>query len=141
MLIYPIQLDLDNNGTLLVTFPDVPEAVTFGATEADAKVRGVQALIAMFSSHMDDRQPIPMPSPLDGRPGVILPATVAAKVLLWNAMLGAGIRKADLARRLKVSPTLVDRLMNLSHASRIEQIEAALAALGKRLVVDIREAA
>ena len=58
-------------------------------------------------------------------------------------MLDVGLRKADLARKLSVSPTVVDRLLNLnqSHASRIEQIETAPAALGKRLVVGVREAA
>jgi len=141
MLIYPIHLEPDTNGTLLVTFPDVPEAVTFGENEADAKAHAIDALVGMFSSYIDDRRPIPMPTALEGRPGVILPVGVAAKVLLWNVMLDAGLRKADLARTLKVSPTVVDRLLNLSHASKIEQIETALAALGKRLVVDVREAA
>jgi antitoxin HicB len=141
MFIYPIQLEPDTNGTLLVTFPDIPEAVTFGEDETDAKVRAVNALIAIFSSHMDERRPIAMPSPLEGKPGVIVPAGVAAKVFLWNAMLDAGFRKADLARKLGVSPTVIDRLLSLTHASRIEQIEAALAALGKKLVVGVREAA
>ena len=74
-------------------------------------------------------------------PGVILPSGIAAKVLLWNAMLDMGLPKADLARKLGVSPAAVDRLLHLSHASRIEQIENALAALGKRLVVGLCEAA
>jgi antitoxin HicB len=141
MLIYPIHLEPDTNGTLLLTFPDVPEAGTFGEDETDARVHAVDALIAMFSAYMDDRKPIPMPGPLKGMAGVILPVGIAAKVLLWNAMLDIGLRKADLARKLSVSPTVVDRLLDLSHASRIEQIETALAALGKRLVVGVREAA
>jgi antitoxin HicB len=141
MLIYPVHFDLDNNGTVLVTFPDIPEAVTFGDDETDAKSRAVDALIAMFSAYMDDRQIIPMPSPLKDRPGVVLPIGVASKVLLWNAMIEAGMRKADLARKLNLSPTVIDRLLNLRHASRIEQIETAMAALGKRLVVGVLQAA
>ncbi len=141
MLIYPICLEADTNETLMVTFPDVPEAVTFGEDEAEARNRAVAALVAMFSAYMDDRQPIPMPTPLKGRQGVTLPVGIAAKILLWNAMIDAGLRKADLARKLKVSPTLVDRLLSLSHPSRIEQVEAALATLGKQLVVGIRQAA
>jgi antitoxin HicB len=92
----------------------------------------------MFSAHMDDRPPIPTPGPLKGMPGVILPVDIAAKMLLWNVMLDMGLRKADLASKLGVSPTAVDRLLDLSHASRIEQIETALASLGKRLVVGVR---
>ena len=70
-----------------------------------------------------------------------LKVVAAGKVALYNALLAAGKRKADLARMLNLAPTLVDRLLSLHHKSRIEQIETALAVLGKRLVVDVREAA
>lgn len=141
MLIYPVKLTPDDNGTLLVTFPDVPEAVTFGDDEAEALLRAEDALLVMLSAYMDDHQPIPEPSPLDGRPGVALKVVAAGKVALHNTLLATGKRKADLARMLNLAPTLVDRLLSLHHKSRIEQIETALAVLGKRLVVDVREAA
>ena len=141
MLIYPVDLEPDDNKTILATFPDVPEAATFGDDATDAKNHAVGALVAIFSAYMDDRQRIPMPSPLKGRSGVVLPAGVSAKILLWNAMFDAGLRKADLARKLNLSPSVIDRLLSLTHASRIEQIETALAVLGKRLVVGVREAA
>jgi antitoxin HicB len=140
VLIYPVTLEPDE-GTILATFPDVPEAITFGDDETDAIGHSVGALVTIFSAFMDDRKRIPVPSPLKGRPGVVLPALVSAKVLLWNAMCDAGMRKADLARRLNLSPTVIDRLLSLTHASRIEQLETALAALGKKLVVGVREAA
>lgn len=141
MLIYPIELEPDTNETLLTTFPDVPEAVTYGKDEADAKTHAVGALVTIFSAYIDDRRRIPMPSALKGRSGVILPVGVSAKILLWNSMLDAGLRKADLARKLNLSPTVIDRLISLTHSSRIEQIEAALGALGKKLVVSVRQAA
>jgi antitoxin HicB len=68
---------------------------------------------------------------------VALKVAAAGKVALHNAMLEAGKRKADLARMLNLAPSLVDRLLSLSHKSRIEQIETALAVMGKRLVVDV----
>ncbi len=141
MLIYPVHLDPDDNGTVLATFPDIPEAVTYGDDATDAGNHAVGALTAMLSAYIDDRQRIPMPSPLKGRLGVVLPVGVSAKILLWNAMFDAGLRKADLARKLNLSPSVVDRLLSLTHASRIEQIETALAALGKKLVVGVRQAA
>ncbi|MFZ1642615.1 MAG: type II toxin-antitoxin system HicB family antitoxin [Candidatus Contendobacter sp.] len=141
MLIYPVKLTPDDNGTLLVTFPDVPEAVTFGDDEAEALLRAEDALLVMLSAYMDDHQPIPEPSPLDGRPGVALKVVAASKVALHNTLLATGKRKADLARMLNLAPTLVDRLLSLHHKSRIEQIETALAVLGKRLVIEVREAA
>ena len=56
-------------------------------------------------------------------------------------MFDAGLRKADLARKLNLSPSVVDRLLSLTHASRIEQIETALAPSGKKLFVGVREPA
>jgi antitoxin HicB len=82
-------------------------------------------------------QPIPYPSPPDGRPIVILHVVTAGKVILHNTLLETGKKKADLARLLNVAPSLIDRLLSLRHKSRIEQIETALAVLGKRLVVDV----
>ena len=66
-----------------------------------------------------------------------LSVMMAGKVALYNAMLSLGIRKADLARKLNMAATLVDRLVSLKHNSRIEQIETALALLDKRLLVDV----
>jgi len=49
--------------------------------------------------------------------------------------------KTGLAQRLGISKTNVDRLFDLKRKSRLDQIEAAFAALGKRLDVEIRDAA
>lgn len=68
---------------------------------------------------------------------VNLPVIVAGKVALYNAMLAESKRKADMARLLNIVPMLVDRLLSFRHKSRIEQIETALAVLGRRLVVGV----
>jgi antitoxin HicB len=65
----------------------------------------------------------------------------AAKVGLYEAMRAAGVRKAELARRLGVHMPQIDRLLDLRHASRLDQVEPALRAVGKRLVVAVRDAA
>jgi antitoxin HicB len=59
---YPVILKPDSNGTLLVTFPDVPEAITFGADEANALNHAVDALETAFMAYIEDRRPIPRPS-------------------------------------------------------------------------------
>jgi antitoxin HicB len=82
LLIYPVHLEPDDNGTILATFPGVPEAVTYGDDAADAVNHAVGSLTAMFSANMDDRQRIPMPSALKGSLGVILPVGVSAKILI-----------------------------------------------------------
>jgi antitoxin HicB len=50
-------------------------------------------------------------------------------------MHAQGIRKAELARRIGISPQQAQRLFDIHHASRLDQIEAALAAFGRRLIV------
>ena len=60
---------------------------------------------------------------------------VAAKAEIYRAMRAAGISKAELARRVGISPQQAQRLFDIHHASRLDQIDAALADLGRRLVV------
>jgi len=137
MLSYPVTLTPAEEGGFVVTFPDIPEAITQGEDEQDALVWALDALETLLAASMDDKQRIPYPSPAKGRSCVVLPVLIAGKVALYNSMLDAGKKKADLARMLNLAPTLVDRLLSLRHKSRIEQIETALAALGKKLVVDV----
>lgn len=122
---------------ILVRFPDIPEAITFGDTEAEALVYALDALETILEVYLDEKRRVPYPSAPDGRPVVVLPVVVAGKVILHNTLIDAGKRKADLARMLNLSPTVVDRLLSLRHKSRIEQIETALAVFGKKLVVDV----
>lgn len=137
MLAYPVHLEPAEEGGFVVTFPDIPEAITQGEDESDALVWALDALETILEVYMDQKLRIPLPSAPEGRPVAILPVIVAGKVILHNTMLESGKKKADLARMLNLAPTLVDRLLSLRHKSRIEQIETALAAFGKRLVVDV----
>jgi antitoxin HicB len=140
---YPVKLEADDNGTILVTFPDVPEAITFGENGQDALRRAAEALEAALSIYMDKRLDIPKPSrPRTRRTSVVgLSPLSEAKVALYLAMRAKGLRKADLARRLGWHKSQVDRLLDLNHASRLEQLQAAFAALNKRLAIAIRDAA
>jgi antitoxin HicB len=71
-----------------------------------------------------------------------LPSVVAsAKAELYSALRSAGVRKAELARRMGIHKQQVERLLDIDHASRIEQLEAAFAALRMRLVIEIQSAA
>lgn len=133
---YPIVLTQDSNDTLLVTFPDVPEAITVGENKEDACAQALDALEAAFEIYFAQKRQIPMPSRAKrGQSVVTLPALVATKVLLANAMVQKNVRKADLARRLNVNQVQIDRLLKLNHSSKLEMVESALAALGKRLEI------
>jgi antitoxin HicB len=136
MLAYPVHLEPAVEGGFVVTFPDIPEAITQGEDEADALVWALEALETTLDIYMDRRKSIPYPSSTKGLL-VVLPVVAAGKVILHNTLIEAGKKKADLARMLNLAPTLVDRLLSMHHKSRIEQIETALAAFGKKMVVDV----
>ena len=142
MLRYPVILEHDTEtDTVTVGFPDIPEAHTFGDDEEEALMQAVDALESALSLYIEDRRDIPAPSAIKGRKSVSLPALSEAKVGLYSAMRAGRIGKAELARRLNCHLPQVDRLLDLNHASRLDQLEAALRAVGKRLAVAIEDAA
>jgi antitoxin HicB len=141
-LAYPARFERDDNGTIQVSFRDVPEAHSFGEDEADARARAVDALETALSLYVGRREGLPRPSAAKrGERLVPLSALGAAKVALWETMRAQRIGKAELARRLGVHMPQVDRILDLCHASKMEQVESALGALGKRLVVTVADAA
>jgi antitoxin HicB len=142
MLRYPVRLKRDTNGTILVNFPDVPEAHTFGEDADEALMHAVDALETALSMYVDDRRDIPKPSPVKSRyKAVALPALSQAKLALYTTMRTGRVSKAELARRLNCHLPQIDRLLDLCHGSRLDQLEAAFRALGKTLSIQISEAA
>ncbi|SPF52218.1 Antitoxin HicB [Candidatus Sulfopaludibacter sp. SbA4] len=142
MMRYPVKLSKDTNDTILVDVPDIPEAHTFGEDESEALMQAVDAIESALSMYVDDRREIPAPSgPKRGMKLVTLPALTEAKLALYSAMRAQKIGKAELARRLNCHLPQVDRLLDLLHSSRLEQLEAAFRAIGKRLTIAVEEAA
>lgn len=137
-MIYPARLEADSNATQLVTFPDFPEAATFGEGVEEALLQAQDALLTAIAARIDDGADVPLPSPVgdDLRP-VELPAMAEATILLWRTMREANVVKAELARRLGWQLPQVDRLLDPDPPSRPDQIEAAFRALGKRLAVAV----
>ena len=107
---YPVVLQADDNGAILVTFPDIPEAATYGDDRADALAHAVDALDAAIAFRVRDKEDIPTPSPARGRPTVTLPLQTALKALIYQTMRDNGVRKATLKRRLGWNDPQVDRL-------------------------------
>ena len=135
MVRYPVALERDGD-TVLVSFPDFPEAHTFGDDKEEALARAEDALLTVLDAYIRDRQDIPVPSRA-GAPHVTLSGLVSAKLGLYGAMRASGIGKAELARRLGCHLPQVDRLLDLGHASRLDQLEPALQAVGRRLAVSV----
>ncbi|MBL0174899.1 MAG: type II toxin-antitoxin system HicB family antitoxin [Ignavibacteria bacterium] len=136
MFDFPVKLTKQPEGGFVVTFPDVPEAITQGESIDDALLHAVDALETGLSFYIDARKPLPVASPPRGRRTVRPSALECAKLGLYREMMAQGIRKSELARRLGWHAPQVDRLFDLKHASRFDQIEAAVHAIGK--VMDVR---
>jgi antitoxin HicB len=136
---YPVILERDDNDTILVSFPDFPEAHTFGNDVEDALERAPDALATAIDAYIKDRRDVPLPSAIITKYRVALPALVETKVRLYETMRGAKVGKSELAKRLKWHLPQVDRLLEMTHGSKLEQLEAAFTVLGKRLVVGIED--
>jgi antitoxin HicB len=141
MISYPVRITREGTA-LLAQFPDVPIAHTFGDSKEECLRNALEALETAFIAMMSDRSDIPEPSRIKrGMDSVALPALAEAKISLYREMLAADLRKAELARRLGWHKPQVDRLLDLRHDSRLDQIEQAFAALGKRMRIAIENAA
>jgi antitoxin HicB len=131
--LYPARVTREGN-EFLVTFADVPEAITTGATREEALAMAADALVTAMDFYFEDRRAVPLPSPMKrGQAGVELPASIAAKVLLLNELVAGGIRNAELARRMRTSAQEVTRLTDLHHPTKIDTVARALKTLGRSL--------
>ncbi|HEX5321697.1 MAG TPA: type II toxin-antitoxin system HicB family antitoxin [Stellaceae bacterium] len=133
---YRIAVEKDDNGTLLIACPDLPEVTSFGEDEADALLRGRDAIEEAVAARMARGRDIPAPTQGPGL-RVFLPALTVAKIELYRMANKQRVRKAELARRLGIHGPQVDRLFNLRHNSQLSQLEAAFGALGGRLVLEV----
>ncbi|MGI4847362.1 MAG: type II toxin-antitoxin system HicB family antitoxin [Janthinobacterium lividum] len=140
---YPATFTPDTEaGGFVVTFRDIPAAITQGDTEEEARDMAADVLVLAMESYFDEKCQVPSPSARqDHERAIAVPASVAAKILLLNEMIASGTKASDLARRLGTSPQEVNRLIDLKHSTKIDRIEEALVALGKNLDLRIAEPA
>mgnify|MGYP006420757529 CR=1 FL=1 len=134
---YPADIEDNEAGGLVVSFADVPEAITEGDTREEALTEASDALAVAMGGYVEARRAIPQPSaPRSDQALVALPTLTAAKLALYGAMREQGVTNVALAQRLQVSETVVRRLVHPDHDSKIERVEQALAMLSRHLVVE-----
>ena len=127
---------------VVVSFPDVPEAITQGDDMADAFVQATEALGLALLTYPQRQLPLPR-AKTRGRsltPVAVAP-NVAAKLAVLEAFREAGITKAELARRLGKNEKEVRRILDPRHATKLPALTEALHALGHRLVIGVEKAA
>lgn len=134
---YPAQFQKERDG-YVVSFRDIPEALTSGATKKDATDMAGDALATAMEFYFEDRRQVPMPSNArKGEEVVDLPASVAVKVLLLNEMLKENMTPSKLAKKLDTSPQTVTRIVDLHHSTKIDTLAEAFKAMGKTLTFSV----
>lgn len=139
--VYPVTVTEDEDG-FTVTSEWVPELVTCGDTYAEAIARAEDALVSALSFYIDDGKPLPEPPRYaTGLDLVAVPVLEAAKLALHDAMLAAGMSNVELGRQIGLDEKAVRRLRDPLHRSHVGQVEQALRALGRRVVVQVEDVA
>lgn len=137
MFKYPVTLTKDGSN-FLITFKDIPEAITFGKNEGEALENAIDALETGLSFYVDARKPLPKPSKAKRGQKIISPSALeSAKLGVYQAMMDQGIKKSELARRLGWHMPQIDRLFDLKHSSKFDQIEAAATVLGCHIEITV----
>ncbi|KTB65016.1 MULTISPECIES: type II toxin-antitoxin system HicB family antitoxin [Pseudomonas] len=138
---YATRFEQDSAPGLAVFCRDLPELNSYGDDKEHAISEAVDAIETTLSIYVDQRRAIPEASaPEPDEQVIYLPAVTVAKIILWNEMMARDMRKADLCRLLGLAQTQGDRLVDFLHTSKMEAIEKALAALGKRLGLSVEPA-
>ena len=140
---YPCILspDEEEGEGFVVTFPDVPEAITGGKTRDGALVMAQDGLTVALGMYVKCRDEVPVPSAVaPSQVLVAVPPIVAAKLALYSAMRKQGITNVALAAQMGLSEGAIRRLVNPDHRSHINQVEKALYAVGRTLIVEDRVA-
>jgi antitoxin HicB len=138
--VYPATLTPDaQDGGFVVTFVDVPEAITQGDAVPEALHQAADCLDEAIAGRIRRHDAIPEPSPIQaGQYAVAVPAQTAAKAALYMALRQTRLTQVELAARLQCDEKEVRRLLDPRHASKLSRLAAALALLGQQLVIGVR---
>jgi len=130
-----VQLDPEEDGGYVVTLPDIAYGATQGDTLQEALLQAQDMVEETILGMIAHNEEVPIPLPAKGRPVARLPALTAAKLEVYHAMRQAGLDAAQLAQELGSPAKKITHIFDGYYAVRLEQLEAALAALDRRLVV------
>jgi antitoxin HicB len=140
--VYAAHLEPDPDGGFVVTFPDVPEAITHGTDRADAIASASEALGLALRGVLLDERPLPQPkAAVKGLVPVAVSPETALKLAVIEAFREADISKSELARRMGRIETEARRILDPDHATGLPLLKNALAVLGKTVIVEVRDAA
>lgn len=135
-LIYPARLEADPEGGFVVTFPDVPEAISGAATRDAAIAAASEVLGIALRWALRDGRGLPVASDKGGDVAIPVGASDAMKLAVCEAFRESGISQAELARRLGKDEKLVRRILDPDHPTKLSMLETTLFLLGRRVVIE-----
>jgi len=131
-----------DEGGIVVSFPDIPEAISQGEDDADARAMAAEALGVALLTYLQRGRPLPA---AHAKAPHLVPITaeaeVSAKLAVIEAFRESGLSKAELGRRLGKDEREIRRILDPLHPSKLPALKAALGALGRRLIIGIERAA
>ena len=137
---YPARLEADEDGRLVVHFPDLPEALTDGADELEALTEASDCLSEALASRIVDREQIPVPSPAGPSMHLVSPEpTIALKAALYEALRATATTIPDLAQKLGIDERQATRLIDPKARTPLSKLEEALSSLGYTIGIEVRE--
>jgi antitoxin HicB len=140
--IYPATTKIDEDGRVLVTFPDVHGAVTDGADLVEALQEAPDCLAEAIAAAMVAGEDLPEPSAAKRNQVLIpLPASIAMKAMLYMAMREQKRTNTWLAKQLQINEKEARRMLDPYHATKLPRMNEALHALGKEMVIGFKNAA
>ena len=135
---YRYAFELQENGWWLVRFPGIPEALTEGETEEEARANALDCVITALEGYMKAGKALPRQGAAHSGPDrTVLPSLVTAKLAVYETMQARGWSKVKLAKELGMSENSVRRLLNLRHSSHMWIIDEALAKMDAELAIDL----
>jgi antitoxin HicB len=138
---YRYVLERQENGWWLVRFPGIPEALTEGETQDEARANAVDCVIAALEGYMKAGKPLPRDGASHaGQDRAVLPSLVTAKLAVYETMRKRGWSKLKLAKQLGMPENSVRRLLDLRHSSHMWVIDEALAKMNAELPIDLPKA-
>jgi antitoxin HicB len=140
-LVYGASLSHDEDG-IVVTFRDLENAFSWGATEAEAIFNAQEALDGVLDSMTAQDQEIPLPSPIQGSEiGIAVSPEVAAPVLLHALRMQQQKSLAQVAQTLGKSYQAYQRMEKIGSNLTLKSLKLAAAALGATVEIRFKRVA
>ncbi|WP_337262816.1 MULTISPECIES: hypothetical protein [unclassified Serratia (in: enterobacteria)] len=136
---YPAHYVFDSESdSWQITFRDFPLQQAACYKRDDVELEAQESLLTAIAIEMEEGRQIPPPSAQQAEEiAVHLPVLVQLKLELHNRMLETNTAKAQLARQMGLNGAQIERLLDITYASKVEVLEQALFLLGYEVHISV----